>query len=133
LNPDHEYYSVIIASRDDRFEEALRVERAGGKWFWKMLVKEQPTGRIVVDCEDPGFPSDSHVPTKGSCFPNFTIEHQGDAHVPLVLPKNSNDAAMTVAIIGFASLVFWPLYAGLALWWMDEHQLMVPEHSDGDS
>jgi hypothetical protein len=123
LNPGHERYSIAITSRADiRINETLEIQRIRDRWAWKMTIQQLPSGTILVHCQDAGF-SDSGV-TRG-CFPDFISKHQGDAHLPLQLPTNENDAAMMVSILIYAGLVFWPLYCGLAMWWMGERELFL--------
>jgi hypothetical protein len=75
LDIDHQYYNVTIACREGFFSERLRVERVNEKWQYAMTVVNQKTKRVLIDCEDPMFPSGQG--SKRKCSPEYTVKHLG--------------------------------------------------------
>jgi hypothetical protein len=70
-NPDHEHYSINITWRDGTIFEDLRIERLGDKWFWAMQLTDRETNKVLVNCNDKGFPNGN--PQVKACFPEMTL------------------------------------------------------------
>jgi hypothetical protein len=67
--------------------------------------------------------------TDSPCW-HVATHHLGDAILPLALPTNVDDAAMTRAIAIFAFLILWPLYSMLACWWMGVSSLWLSSDNE---
>ncbi len=112
LDPDHEHYVTGIATRDGQYHEDLDVERIEGAWQFKIAITDVSTHEKIIDCQD--FSADpAHLP---KCFPDYTVLHAGEPHLPLEIPAENR--VMFVAVVIYAFGFLCALYSLLALWLM---------------
>lgn len=71
---EHEHFSVEITTRNARFHEDMRIEKASGKWLEGITVKDAEKNKILLVRGDDGFPhaSSSHEKLP-RCFPEITL------------------------------------------------------------
>jgi len=65
---DHQSYDITVTSREGTVQEAMKVERVDGKWFYDVKIYDVETNRVLMDCQDPGFPMPR---TAQRCFPEI--------------------------------------------------------------